>query len=386
MPDAMIVATARTPIGRANRGSLAAERPDDLLAFAIRAALDRVPELGPEHLDDVIAGCGYPEQEQGFNVARRASLLAGLPVSVPGVTVSRFCASSLQAARMAFHAIRAGEGEAFVVGGVESVSRTDRTPRAPGERHPRLSDGEGSIHDVHLPMGLTAENVADRYDVPREDMDRYAQRSQERAVAAAARGFFEREIVPYPTAAGTVVSHDDGPRPSSTLEKLAALPPVFREDGRVTAGNACPLNDGAAAAVVVSNRLARDLGLKPLARIVATAAAALEPEYMGVGPIGAVRTVLRRAGMTIDDVDVLELNEAFAAQVIPVCEELDVGPFDDRVNPNGGAIALGHPFGMTGVRMLGTLVNALEERDATIGVATMCVAQGQGMAMLVERV
>ncbi|NLT06469.1 MAG: acetyl-CoA C-acyltransferase [Solirubrobacterales bacterium] len=385
MPEALIAATARTPIGRAHKGSLATERPDDLLAFALAETLARVPELDPARIEDVIVGCGYPEQKQGRNVARRAALLAGIPVSVPGVTVSRFCASSLQAVRLAFHAIAAGEGDAFLVGGVESVSSVDMTPRSEDEPHPRLTGGEGAICDAYIPMGMTAENVAERYDVAREEMDRFAQRSQELAVAAVEQGLFAREIVPYTTAAGATVAADDGPRPSSTYEKLAALDPVFKEGGRVTAGNACPLNDGAAAALVVSDRLAAELGIETRARVVATAAAALEPEYMGVGPIEAVRTALRRAGLTIDDIDVFELNEAFAAQVLPVCEAVGIDPFGDRFNPLGGAIALGHPFGMTGARILGTLLTALEQRDGRYGLETMCVAGGQGMAMVVER-
>lgn len=383
--EAFVVATARTPIGRAFKGTLPRERPDDLLAFAIGAALERVPGLDPARIDEVIAGCGYPEQQQGANVARRATLLAGLPIGVPGVTVSRFCASSLQAIRMAFHAIRAGEGDVFVAAGVESVSRLDRLRHHDEDRHPKLIGGPGAIADVYIPMGETAENVAERYGVGREEMDRYAQRSQERAVAAQADGFFAREIAPYTTADGTVLDRDDGPRPSSSYEQLATLEPAFRPDGTVTAGNACQLNDGAAAVVVVSGRVADGLGLAPRARILSSAAAALEPEVMGVGPIEAVRTALARAGMTIGDVDVLELNEAFAAQVIPVCREVGIDPFDERVNPHGGAIALGHPFGMTGARIMGTLLNGLEARDGTIGLETMCVAGGQGMAMVVER-
>lgn len=385
MPEAVIVAAARTPIGRAHKGSLVDVRPDDLAAFAIRSALDQVPELDGSEIVDVMVGCGFPEQRQGMNVGRRAGLLAGLPPSAAGTTVNRFCASSLQTIRMAFHAIKAGEGDAFVTGGVESVSQVNGRPRDEDELHPRLTGADGSIGDVYIPMGMTAENVAERFGVQREDMDRFAQRSQERAVAAQASGHFAREITPYVKEDGTVVERDDGPRASSTLEKLAALEPVFRPNGTVTAGNACPLNDGAAAVVVMSDTRAAELGITPRARIVASSVSGLEPEIMGVGPIEAVGRVLRQAGMTIDDVDVVELNEAFAAQVLPVCWEIGVDPFGERLNPHGGAIALGHPFGMTGARIMCTLLNDLEAMDATIGLETMCVGGGQGMAMIVER-
>ena len=303
---------------------------------------------------------------------------------MPGTTVNRFCASSLQTARMAFHAIKAGEGDVYVAAGVESISQVNGYPKDAEELHPRLM-GEGAIADVYIPMGMTAENVAEQFDVSREDMDRFAQQSQERAVAAQASGHFARELTPYPRADGTVVDSDDGPRASSTYEKLQELAPVFREDGKVTAGNSCPLNDGAAALVLMSEERAAELGVKPLARIIASSVTGIGPEIMGVGPINAVKEVLERAGMTIDDVDVMELNEAFAAQVLPVCREVGVDPFSDKLNPHGGAIALGHPYGMTGARIMCTLLNDLEALDRTIGLETMCVGGGQGMAMLVER-
>ncbi len=383
MPGAVIVAAARTPIGRAGKGSLVDARPDDLLAFAIRSALDQVPALDGGEIVDVMAGCGFPEQRQGMNLGRRAALLAGLPDHVAGTTVNRFCASSLQTLRMAFHAVKAGEGDAFVAAGVESISQVDGYPKDAGELHPKLT-GENGTANVYVSMGITAENVADRFDVSRDDMDRYAQRSQERAVEAQRSGFFDREVTPYPNGDGAL-ERDDGPRASSTFEKLQALEPVFRPDGRVTAGNSCPLNDGAAAIVVMSETRAGELGLAPLARIVASSVSGVAPELMGIGPIEAVRRVLAQAGMTIDDIDVMELNEAFAAQVLPVCRELGVDPFGEKLNPNGGAIALGHPYGMTGARIMCTLLNDLQTRDETIGLETMCVGGGQGMAMIVER-
>jgi acetyl-CoA C-acetyltransferase len=385
MREAVVVAAARTPIGRARKGSLVDVRPDDMAAFAVRAALDQVPELDEGEILDVIVGCGFPEQKQGMNLGRRVALLAGLPPTTAGTTVNRFCASSLQTIRMAFHAIRAGEGDAFVAGGVESISQVEGYPRDADELHPRLMGGDDAIGNVYIPMGLTAENVAQRFGVEREEMDRFAQRSQELAVAAQSSGHFAREITPYLKDDGTVVEHDDGPRPSSTLEALTQLEPAFLPDGTVTAGNACPLNDGAAAVVVMSDTRAAELGIAPLARIVASAVSALEPEIMGVGPIEAVRRVLSQAGMTIDDVDVVELNEAFAAQVLPVCREIGVDPFGETLNPHGGAIALGHPYGMTGARIMCTLLNDLDAVDGTIGLETMCVGGGQGMAMVVER-
>ena len=380
MPEAVIVSTARTPIGRASKGSLVGARPDDLAAFAVRTALEKVPGLPHQEIVDVMIGCGFPQEKQGMNLGRRVALLAGLPETVPGTTVNRFCASSLQTIRMAYHAIKAGEGDAFVAGGVESITQVNGYPKSEDELHPALFGDDAPIANVYIPMGLTAENVAERWDVSREDMDRFAQQSQERAVAAQQSGFFAREITPYEG-----VEADDGPRASSTFEKLAALEPAFKPGGKVTAGNACPLNDGAAAVVVMSDTRARELGITPRARIIASSVSGVEPEIMGVGPIEAIRGVLGRAGMTIDDVDVMELNEAFAAQVLPVCREVGVDPFSDKLNPHGGAIALGHPYGMTGARIMNTLLNDLETLDRTIGLETMCVGGGQGMAMLVER-
>jgi acetyl-CoA C-acetyltransferase len=380
LSEAVIVSATRTPIGRARKGSLVDARPDDLVAFAIDAALEQVPELDRGEIADVMVGCGFPQERQGMNLGRRAALLAGLPETVPGTTVNRFCASSLQTIRMAFHAIKAGEGDAYVAAGVESITQVDGYPKDTEELHPKLFGDDAPIANVYIPMGLTAENVAERWDVSREDMDRFAQRSQERAVAAQDSGFFAREITAWDG-----VSADDGPRRGSTVEGLASLEPAFKPGGKVTAGNACPLNDGAAAVVVMSEERAGELGLKPRARILASAVTGVEPEIMGVGPIDAVRTVLARTGMSIDDVDVMELNEAFAAQVLPVCRELGVDPFGEKLNPHGGAIALGHPYGMTGARIMCTLLNDLETLDGTIGLETMCVGGGQGMAMLVER-
>ena len=385
MPEAVIVSAVRTPIGRAKKGSLQDVRPDDLAAFAVRAAVDSVPGLDPGEVVDVMIGCGFPEQKQGMNLARRVALLAGLPEHVPGTTVNRFCASSLQTTRMAFHAIKAGEGDVFVAGGVESISQVDGYPKDLDELHPKLFGDDAEIANVYIPMGMTAENVAEQYDVTREDMDAFAQRSQERAVAAQESGFFDKEITPYTKEDGTVVARDDGPRPSSTLEKLAALDPAFKPDGVVTAGNSCPLNDGAAALLVMSDERARQLGVDPLARIIASSVSGVAPEIMGVGPIEAIRKVLKQADMSIDDVDIVELNEAFAAQVLPVCRETGVDPFSEKLNPHGGAIALGHPYGMTGARIMCTLLNDLTMVDATIGLETMCVGGGQGMAMLIER-
>jgi acetyl-CoA C-acetyltransferase len=380
LSDAVIVAATRTPIGRARKGSLVDARPDDLVAFAIDAALKQVPELDRAEVVDLMVGCGFPQERQGMNLARRAALLAGLPASVPGTTVNRFCASSLQTVRMAHHAIRAGEGDVFVAAGVESISQVDGYPKDAEELHPKLFGDAAPIANVYIPMGMTAENVAERWNVSREEMDRYAQRSQERAVAAQDNGFFARELTPWDG-----VAADDGPRPESTLEKLAELEPSFKPGGKVTAGNSCPLNDGAAAVVVMSETRASELGVRPRARIIASSVSGVAPEIMGVGPIGAVSKVLDTAGMTIDDVDVVELNEAFAAQVLPVCRELGVDPFGEKLNPHGGAIALGHPYGMTGARILCTLLNDLETLDGTIGLETMCVGGGQGMAMIVER-
>ena len=380
MSDAVIVSAVRTPIGRARKGSLVDARPDDLVAFAIDAALNQVRELDRGEVVDVMVGCGFPQERQGMNLARRAALLAGLPAGVPGTTVNRFCASSLQTIRMAHHAIRAGEGDVFIAAGVESITQVDGYPKDAEELHPKLFGDDAPIANVYIPMGLTAENVAEQWNVSREDMDRYAQRSQERAVAAQDSGFFAREITPWDG-----VATDDGPRRGSTLEGLAQLEPAFKPGGKVTAGNSCPLNDGAAAVVVMSEKRASELGVRPLARIIASSVSGVEPEIMGVGPIGAVRKVLDTAGMTIDDVDVVELNEAFAAQVLPVCQEIGIDPFGEKFNPHGGAIALGHPYGMTGARIMCTLLNDLETLDGTIGLETMCVGGGQGMAMIVER-
>jgi acetyl-CoA C-acetyltransferase len=382
VPEAVIVSTARTPIGRAAKGSLISARPDDLCAFAITKALEKVPQLNPADVVDVMVGCGFPEGEQGLNLGRRVALLAGMPL-VPGTTVNRFCASSTQTQRMAFHAIKAGEGDAFVAAGAESITRVNQMPREMSELHPKLL---GEIANVYIPMGLTAENVAEKYDVSREDMDRFAKQSQDRAVAAQDSGFFAREISPYTLDDGTIVDKDDGPRRGTTLEKLAELKPVFKEGGKVTAGNSCPLNDGAAAVIIMSDERARQLDIKPLARIVATSVSGIEPEIMGVGPIEAIRKVLKQTGMSIEDIDVMELNEAFAAQVIPVCREVGVDPFSDKLNPHGGAIALGHPYGMTGARIMNTLLNDLQTLDKTIGLETMCVGGGQGMAMIIERI
>ena len=386
MPEAVIVAASRTPIGRAKKGSLVDERPDDLIAFAIKDVLSKAPEVDPGEIVDVMIGCGFPEQKQGMNLGRRAALLAGLPEHVPGTTVNRFCASSLQTIRMAFHAIKSGEGDAFIAGGVESITQVDGYPKDVDELHPKLFGDDAEIANVYITMGMTAENVAEKYDVSREDMDRFAQQSQERAVAAQGSGFFAREISPYPKADGSTFETDDGPRASSTLEKLSQLPPAFKPDGgKVTAGNSCPLNDGAAAVLIMSAERADQLGVKPRARIIASSVSGVAPEIMGVGPIEAVRKVLKQANMSIDDIETMELNEAFAAQVIPVCRELGVDPFGDKLNPHGGAIALGHPYGMTGARIMCTLLNDLETRDQTIGLETMCVGGGQGMAMIVER-
>ncbi len=357
-------------------------RPDDLVGYIVRTVLDKVPELPAEDIDDLICGCGYPALQQGMNIGRLAVFLSGLPPTVPGTTVNRFCASSLQAIRMAYHAIAAAEGDAFVCAGVESYSRVGRGGMTDEDRNPRLM-GEDACAQGYMAMGVTAENVADRYDVSREDMDLYALGSQQKATRARDTGVFAREIIPVLTPAGIEVATDDGIRPDTTLEKLASLAPVFREDGRVTAGNACPLNDGAAAVVVMSAEKAARLGIKPLARIVASSVSGVDPTIMGVGPIDAVRKVLAATGMTVEDIDVFELNEAFASQVLAVSREL--GWDMDRLNPHGGAIALGHPFGMTGARIMTALVNDLQTLDKSVGLETMCVGGGQGMAMIIER-
>ena len=386
MSEVVIAAIGRTPIGRANKGSLIDQRPDDLGAYVVDEVLKQIPQLDRGQIDDVICGCALPGGEQGHNLGRIISILAG--VNAPGTTVNRYCSSSLLAVRMAFHAIKADEGSAFVCAGVESSTRSPfgKFADQPETQNPRLFAGNAEgLPQAYMSMGETAENVADKYGVTREEMDQYALQSQMRAVTAAKDGVFTREIIPVPLSSGATMTKDDGPRADTTLERLASLKPVFRPDGRVTAGNACPLNDGAAAAVVMSRALAEQLGITPLARIVSTGVSALEPEMMGLGPIESSRQALGRAGMTIEDVDVVEINEAFAAQVIPSARELGVDPFGDGLNPHGGAIALGHPFGMTGVRILATLLNDLRTRDQAIGLETMCVGGGQGMAMIIER-
>ena len=399
MPEAVIVATARTPIGRANKGSLVECRPDDLSALIIKALLEKVPALDPQTVEDVLWGCGQPGGESGYNIARVAAILAGLP-DVPGVTVNRYCSSSLQTIRMAAHAIKAGEGDVFIAAGVETVSRYIHGASDTGPHNPLFAEAEArtarraeggaepwtppeGLPDIYIAMGQTAENVVEAEGVTREEMDAWAALSQQRAVAAQERGFFDREITPVTLSDGTVVSKDDGPRPGTTVEKLAELKPAFRPDGTVTAGNACPLNDGAAAVVVMSDTKAKQLGITPLARIVSSAATALNPEIMGMGPVEASRKALARAGMTIDDIDLVEINEAFAAQVIPSARHLGIEW--DKLNTRGGSIALGHPFGMTGARIMTTLIHNLQESDATFGLETMCVGGGQGMAMIVER-
>ena len=403
MPEAVIVATARSPIGRAFKGSMTSIRPDDLTVQMVKAALAKVPQLDPADLDDLMLGCGLPGGEQGYNMARVVAILLGYD-NLPGTTVNRYCSSSLQTTRMAFHAIKAGEGDAFISAGVECVSRfangsSDSWPDTKNplfataeERNTRdAADGatwhdprqDGEVPDVYLAMGLTAENVAQLRGITRGEQDEFAVRSQNLAEKALADGFWGLDITPAALPDGTVVAADDGPRPGTTLEKVATLKPVFRPDGTVTAGNCCPLNDGAAALVVMSDRKAADLGITPLARIVSTGLSALSPEIMGLGPVQASRQALSRAGMTIDDIDLVEINEAFAAQVIP--SYTDLGVDADKLNVNGGAIAVGHPFGMTGARITTTLLNSLQFHDKTFGLETMCVGGGQGMAMIVER-
>jgi acetyl-CoA C-acetyltransferase len=385
MTEAVIVALGRSPIGRARKGSLVDVRPDDLAAHVVTKVLEKVPELDRGAIEDLICGCGLPGGEQGHNIGRVISILARL--DVPGVTVNRYCSSSLMTTRMAKHAIEAGEGDVFLSVGVECVSRYGSGyPDAPDTYNPRLVPGNTDEYpDIYIAMGQTAENVARREKITREEQDLYAVKSQNAAVAAQNNGFFEREIIPVPLPNGAMFTKDDGPRPGTTVEVLATLKPAFREDGTVTAGNACPLNDGAAAVVVMSDRKAKELGLKPIARIVSTGLSALEPEFMGLGPIDASRQALKRAKMNINDIDIVEINEAFAAQVIPSARAIGVDPFSDKLNPHGGAIALGHPFGMTGARILCTLLNGLREKNKTYGLETMCVGGGQGMAMIVER-
>ena len=385
MAEAVIVATARTPIGRAYKGSLVDVRADDLAGFAIDSVMGKAPEVDRASVVDVMVGCGLTHHEQGYNMARPASLLGGMPSSVAATTVNRFCASSLQTIRMAFHAIQRGEGDTFVAAGTESVTRTYGKALDSEDLNPRFTDdtSDDFINNVYIPMGNTAENVAEKYGVTRERMDEFAKRSQDRAVEAQKNGFFDREITPIDVPDGRTISADDGPRPNTTVEKLATLPAVFKPEGSVTAGNSCPLNDGAAAVLVLSEERAAELGLEPLARIVASSVVGVEPEYMGMGPVGAVSTVLDTAGMALDDIDVIELNEAFAAQVLACADQLAIDM--DKLNPHGGAIALGHPFGMTGARIMGTLLNDLQTLDGTYGLETMCVGGGQGMAMIVER-
>ncbi len=398
MTDAVIVATARSPIGRASKGSLVDLRPDDMSAQIVKALMTKVPSVQASDVEDLIMGCGQPAGEAGFNIGRIVAGLAGLD-DVPGVTVNRYCSSSLQTIRMAAHAIKAGEGDCFIAAGVEAVSRygsgaSDSAPnpifKGPGARtqeraqggQPTWTPAEG-LPDFYIAMGQTAENVREVENVSREDMDVWGALSQQRAVAAQERGFFEDEITPLTLPDGTVVSKDDGPRAGTTAEGLAGLKPVFRPDGQITAGNACPLNDGAAAVMVMSDTKAKELGLTPLARIIASGVTGLNPEIMGLGPIEACRQAMRRAGMTIEDIDLVEINEAFAAQVIPSARHLGIP--DDKLNINGGAIALGHPFGMTGARIMTTLIHNLQTEDKTFGMESMCVGGGQGMAMIVER-
>jgi acetyl-CoA C-acetyltransferase len=396
MPEAVIVDAVRTPIGRAVKGSLKSVRADDLAAIPLKALVERNPQVEQTSIGDVMMGCGYGEGEQGYNVGRIASLIAGIDYRVPGTTVNRFCASSLQTIRMAFHAIKAGEGDTYISAGVEAVSRAGRGSTQ-FEFHPLVDGSEGSLYNVYIPMGMTAENVAEERKVSREAQDEWALISQTRAVAAQESGHYDREIIPVTVPAHkdvdkegneidvpeTVVTKDDGPRPGTTLEKLASLKPVFKPDGTVTAGNACPLNDGAAAVLVMSQEKAAALGLKPKARIIASTVAAIRPEVMGLGPIPAIQQLLKNTGMKIEDIDVVEINEAFAAQIVPCMDEL--GITEEKLNPFGGAIALGHPFGMTGARIMTTLLNNLETLDKTYGIESMCVAGGMGMAMLVER-
>ncbi|MCW2895911.1 MAG: acetyl-CoA C-acetyltransferase [Trebonia sp.] len=403
MPEAVIVATARSPIGRAFKGSLTSIRPDDLLAQIVTAVLAKVPQLEPSQVEDLIVGCGLPGGEQGFNMARVVAVMLGLD-GVPGTTVNRYCSSSLQSTRMAYHAIKAGEGDVFITAGVECVSRFVKgsSDSLPDTHNPLFTDAEaravttaaaetpwhdpredGEVPDIYIAMGQTAENLASLRGITRAEQDEFGVRSQNLAEKALANGFWQREITPVTLPDGSVVAADDGPRPGTTLDKMATLKPAFREHGTVTAGNCCPLNDGAAALVVMSDAKAAELGLTPLARIVSTGVSALSPEIMGLGPVAASQQALRRAGMAISDIDLAEINEAFAAQVIPSYRDLGIDLA--RLNVNGGAIAVGHPFGMTGARIATTLINSLQFHDKTMGLETMCVGGGQGMAMILER-
>jgi acetyl-CoA C-acetyltransferase len=405
MPEAVIVSTARSPIGRAFKGSLVDFRPDDLAVTIVKAALEKVPALDPKDIDDLILGCGLPGGEQGYNLGRVVAVLLGYD-HLPGTTITRYCSSSLQSTRMAFHAIKAGEGDAFISAGVEMVSRfvKGNSDSLPDTQNPVFADAQarsakaaegnfhwndpreqGNVPDVYIAMGQTAENVAELKKVSRQEQDEFGARSQNLAEKAIANGFWEREITPVTKPDGTEVAKDDGPRAGVTVEGMAGMKPVFRPDGTVTAGNACPLNDGAAAVIIMSDTKAKELGLTPLARIVSTAVSGLSPEIMGLGPIEASKKALARAGKTIDDIDLVEINEAFAAQVIPSAREIGIDPFGDKLNVNGGAIAVGHPFGMTGARITTTLINSLQYHDKTFGLETMCVGGGQGMAMVIER-
>ena len=403
MVEAVIVATARSPIGRARKGSLVDLRPDDLTAQMVTAVMAKVPQVRAAMVEDIVLGCGQPAGEQGHNLARVVAVLTGMD-EVPGTTVNRYCSSSLQSTRMALHAIKAGEGDVFISAGTEMVSRYDRGfADIEGSENPLFATArersavssrggqdswhdpraDGALPDMYIAMGQTAENVAVHHGISRAEQDEFGVRSHNRAEQAIRDGFWQRDITPVVLPDGTVVSRDDGPREGVTLDSVSNLSPVFRPDGTVTAGNCCPLNDGAAALVVMSDTRAADLGITPLARVVSTAVSGLSPEIMGLGPVEASRRALRRAGMTIDDVDLVEINEAFAAQVIPSARELGVDP--DRLNVNGGAIAIGHPFGMTGARITSTLINSLAYHDKQIGLETMCVGGGQGMAMILER-
>jgi acetyl-CoA acetyltransferase family protein len=396
MIDAVIVSAVRTPIGRANKGALKDVRPDDLAAFAIRGALDRVPQLDPSLIEDIILGCAFPEGEQGMNMARIVAPLAGLPETCGGVTVNRFCASSLQAVNMAAQSIMLGQGEAIVAAGVESMSRVPMggfnpsfNPRLiktmPGEAYtgpyPQTEQEYGFYS--YIPMGMTAENLARKYNISRQAQDAFALRSHQRAIAAIDSGFFKREIIPVRLPDGRIMDTDEGPRRDTSMEKLAALEPAFLKDGTVTAGNSSPLNDGAAAVVLMSAEKARELGIRPLARVVAMAVAGVRPDIMGIGPVPAVKKVLQRARMQLSDIDIIELNEAFAVQNLAVIQEL--GLDEEKLNPHGGAIALGHPLGCSGARIVATLINDLQSADKTLGLATLCVGGGQGVATIIER-
>jgi acetyl-CoA C-acetyltransferase len=403
MPEAVVVATARSPIGRAFKGSLTTIRPDNLTAQLVTAALAKLPQVDPAQISDLILGCGLPGGEQGYNMARVVAIMLGYD-SLPGTTITRYCSSSLQSTRMAFHAIKAGEGDIYISAGVECVSRFAKgsSDGQPDTKNPVFAAAEaraaemakggftwadpradGNVPDIYIAMGQTAENVAQLRGISRAEQDEFGVRSQNMAEKALANGFWQRDITPITLPDGSAVSADDGPRPGTTLEKVAQLQPVFRPDGTVTAGNCCPLNDGAAAVIVMSDTKAAELGITPLARIVSTGVTALSPEIMGLGPVEASRQALNRAGMTIDDVDLVEINEAFAAQVIPSYRDLGIDV--DKLNVNGGAIAVGHPFGMTGARITSTLLNSLQFHDKSIGLETMCVGGGQGMAMIFER-